>query len=183
VSGGNRLVRLAARRRRSSSTLALLVLAFLGVTSGVAAQGADRNRMASGDSVRIRLTGRMMVAAEFREWDVNGIVLDMDGLIEPYPVAVSDMERLDAFMRRTNRESFRHGAVLGAASGIFIGAAVGLLLHKTGVISDPDDPPAEIFTDTLRWVGLGLIGGAVAGGFYFGSHPGHGWIRIALPVS
>lgn len=139
--------------------------------------------MTPGDSVRVRLEGRVTVAAEFHRWQSDGILLDVSGFAEPYPIALSDMQRLHAYMRRTRRESFRHGAVLGAAAGLFIGAGVGLILHTTGVIAEEDGPPSEIVTDTLSWLGLGLVGGTLVGGFYAGSHPGLGWIEVQLPIS
>ncbi len=173
-------------RRRRAWLLGALALASALPTSPASVEGqggADRNRMSAGDSVRIRLSGRRTVAAEFTRWTTNDIVLDVNGFSSPYSVAVEEMERLDAYLQRTPRESFRHGALLGAASGIFIGAALGVVLHHTGVIDDPRAPPAEIVTDAMTWMGIGLAGGALVGGLWAGSHPGFGWIRIELPAS
>lgn len=176
--------RLAATDLSGTALAVGLAAVALGANVGpAAAQGADRNRMTEGDSVRIRLEGRMTVNAAFRGWQGDGIVLDVNGFAEPYPVALSDMQRLDAYMMRTRRESFRHGALLGAASGLFIGAGVGIVLHTTGVIAEEDGPPPEIVTDALTWMGLGLVGGTLFGGFYAGTHPGLGWIEVQLPVS
>lgn len=164
------------------AALATLVLT-LSFSQGLRAQGADLNRIEPGDSVRIQVSERQRVAAEFHAWGRDRILLDVHGFVEPYPVAVEDMEQMDAYLLRTSRESFRHGALLGAAGGLFIGAAVGLVLHTTGVIDDPDEPAAEIVTDTMQWMGLGLVGGALFGGFWSSAHPGFGWIRIELPAS
>lgn len=163
--------------------LALLTLLIPASPSGLAAQGADRNRMTSGDSVRVRLSGRMTVAAEFTRWEADGILLDVDGFADPYSVDLANMERLDVFMVRTPSESFRHGALLGASAGLFIGVAVGLLLHQAGIIDEEGGPPAEVVTDGLTFAGLGIVGGALVGGLYAGTHPGRGWIRVELPGS
>lgn len=160
-----------------------LVVALAVGVSALEGQGADRNRMTTGDSVRVEMSGRMSVAASFNRWRPDAILLDVDGFAQPYRIELSEMERLDVYMRRTRRESFRHGALLGAAGGIFIGAVMGLALHKAGVIDDADAPPAEIVTDAIQWSGIGLVGGALVGGFYAGSHPGLGWIRVQLPGS
>ncbi len=151
--------------------------------SEAAAQGADRNRMTVGDSVRVRLTGRMTVSAVFNQWQSDGILLDVDGFVDPYQVDLENLERLDVYMARTPRESFRHGALLGGTAGIFIGAVAGFLLHAGGVIDDEGAPPAEVVTDALTFAGIGLVGGVLVGGFYASSHPGSGWIRVQLPVS
>ena len=160
---------------------ALLLLAV--VCHGVQGQGADLNRIHPGDSVRIRVSGRMTVAAEFHGWEPDRMLLDVNGFADPYPVPLENMERLDAYLERTSQESFRHGAILGAAGGLFIGAALGLVLHTTGVIDDPDAPPSEIVTDSLQWMGFGIVGGTFFGGFWTSAHPSFGWIRIELPVS
>ena len=163
--------------------LVLALLFLLLAPWGVAGQGADLNRIHPGDSVRIKVADRMTVAARFHAWRPDRILLDVNGFAEPYPVELEDMERLDAYLERTSRESFRHGALLGAASGLFIGAAVGLVLHTTGVIDDPDGPASEIVTDATQWMGFGVVGGALFGGFWTSARPSFGWIRIELPVS
>lgn len=162
--------------------LATFVLS-LSLVQGLRAQGVDLNRIEPGDSVRLEVSERQTVAAEFHAWAPDRILLDVNGFVDPYPVAVEDLEKMDAYLLRNPRESFRHGAVLGAAAGLFIGAALGLVLHETGVIDDPDEPAAEIVTDTMQWMGLGLVGGALFGGFWSSAHPGFGWLRIELPAS
>lgn len=164
-------------------TLALVASGAMGSPRPVSGQGADRNRMVNGDSVRVQLMGRVTVAAEFNRWEGDGILLDVDGFEHPYPVDIANMESLDVYMVRTPRESFRHGALLGASAGLFIGAAAGLLLHQAGIIDDEEAPPAEILTDALTFAGLGLVGGTLVGGFYGSAHPGRGWIRVQLPAS
>lgn len=149
----------------------------------VVGQGADRNRMSEGDSVRVRLSGRMTVSAVFNRWQTDGILLDVDGFVDPYQVELTNLERLDVYMARTPSESFRHGALLGGSAGIFIGAVAGLVLHAGGVIASEDAPPAEVVTDALSFAGIGLVSGVLVGGFYASSHPGSGWIRIQIPTS
>lgn len=170
--------------RRTAALLgALIVAGVLGVGGEAVAQGADRNRMAVGDSVRARLSGRMTVSAVFSQWQTGGILLEVDGFADPYPVDLENLERLDVYMPRTPHESFRNGALLGASAGLFIGAVAGLLLHQAGVIDDENAPPAELLTDALSFAGIGLAGGLLVGGFYGSSHPSSGWIRIQLPAS
>lgn len=139
--------------------------------------------MTVGDSVRVRLTGRMVVSAVFSQWQAGGILLDVDGFVDPYRVDLENLERLDVYMERTPHESFRYGALMGGSAGLFIGAISGVLLHAGGVIDDESAPPSEVVTDALSFAGLGLVGGVLVGGFYASSRPGRGWIRIQLPTS
>lgn len=164
--------------------VALATLALsLSSLQGLRAQGADLNRLERGDSVRIQVSDRQTVAAEFHAWGTDRILLDVNGFVDPYPVAVEDMEQMDAYLLRTSRESFRHGALMGAAGGLFVGAALGVVLHQAGFIDDPDEPAAELITDALQWMGLGVVGGTLLGGFWGGAHPGFGWIKMAVPIS
>lgn len=164
--------------------MALATLALsLFCLQGLGAQGADLRRLEPGDSVRIQVSERQTVAAEFHAWGTDRILLDVNGFVDPYPVAVEDMERMDAYLLRTSRESFRHGALMGAAGGLFVGAAIGVVLHQAGFIDDPDEPAAELVTDALQWMGFGVVGGALLGGFWGGAHPGFGWIKMAVPIS
>lgn len=162
----------------------LLVVALMLPASATQAQpGADRMRVSPGDSLRIRLSGRMTVQAAFDSWGPHAVLLDLPGVGPPWPIPFEELERLDAYLIRTPSESFRHGAAMGAAAGLFIGAGLGLLLHATGVASDSDDPPETIITRALQGAGLGIVGGVVVGGAYARSHPTSGWIRIELPAS
>lgn len=170
---------------RTTWTTAGLLVAVL-VLPGRAAQaqpGADRTRVSAGDSLRIRLSGRMTVEAAFDSWGPSSVLLDLPGVDRPWPIRLEDLERLDAYLIRTPSESFRHGASIGAAAGLFIGAGLGLLLHSSGVASDADDPPETIITRALQGAGLGILGGVFVGGAYARSHPSFGWIRIELPAS
>lgn len=63
-----------------------------------------------------------------------------------------------------------------------VGAATGLVLHVTGVIDDPKEPPAQLFSDALEWAGIGMVVGSIGGGFLGGRNPGKGWIRLELPA-
>lgn len=154
---------------------------LLGPGATVVEAQADIMRVQVGDSLRVRLPGSLPIQAAFRAWDGQYMMLDIGGLDDEWPVSVFDMAGLELYTMRTPQESFRHGAILGAVSGIFIGAAIGLALHSIGVTDDPDAPPAQLMTNTLRGAGLGFALGAVGGGLYFGRNPGEGWVSIRLP--
>ena len=94
-----------------------------------------------------------------------------------------ELEALEAHVARTSREGFRYGAGVGAAAGIFLGAGLGLVLHATGIVNDPDQPQTQVMRTATRWLALGAVAGALGGGFYMGAHPGFGWVRIELPRS
>lgn len=145
-------------------------------------QASGLERVQEGDSVRLHFDGALPIDAAFQQWQSEQMLLRVEGLDEVWPVSVEDLSSLQVYALRTPRESFRHGAVLGAVSGIFVGAAVGLLLHTSGVIDDPDAPPAQLMTNTLTGAGVGAATGLLAGGLYYGRHPGYGWISITLPT-
>lgn len=149
----------------------------------VAGQLAGSERVMVGDTVRIRMPGGVLVSAELVRWNADIMMLDVEGLESEWPVSLFDMARLDVYDDRTSREGFRHGAILGAVSGLFIGAVVGILLQAGGVTDQPDQPPSQLISDAFTGGGIGLLAGGVVGGFYMGSHPGRGWIRLALPGS
>lgn len=150
--------------------------------SASAGQGSGVERIQAGDSVRVHFSGALPIDAAFEQWRDDELMLRVEGLEERWPVSVYDLSSLELYTLRTRQESFRHGMILGAVSGIFIGAAAGVLLHSAGVIDDPDAPPAQILSNGLRGAGLGAVALGLAGGFYFGRNPGYGWISIALPV-
>jgi len=127
------------------------------------------------------MPGGLPVAAEFVQWDYDVMVLGVDGLESDWPVSLFDMARLEVYGDRTSREGFRHGAIIGAVSGLFIGAVVGVLLQAGGVTDQPDQPPSQLISDAFTGAGIGILSGGLAGGFYKGAHPGRGWIRLALP--
>ena len=173
----------APARWRVLAGLALTGLAF-GVpftVTPVVAQLAGSERVSVGDTVRIRMPGGLPVAAEFVQWDYDVMVLGVEGLESEWPVSVFDMARLEVYGDRTSREGFRHGAIIGAVSGMFIGAVVGVLLQAGGVTDQPDQPPSQLISDAFTGAGIGILSGGLAGGFYKGAHPGRGWIRLALP--
>lgn len=158
-----------------------LVAAGVVSVSGQEDAQAGVLRVQIGDSLRVHLQGNLPITAAFRSWDGEYMMLGIEGIDDSWPVSVFDMDELELYTLRTSQESFRHGAVLGAVSGIFIGAALGLALNATGITDDPDGPPAQLMTDTLRGAGLGFALGAVGGGLYFGRNPGWGWVSIRLP--
>lgn len=132
--------------------------------------------------MRVHLRGGLPVDVGFERWQAGEMVLRVDGLDGRWFVDVDDVDQLEIYARRTNRESFRYGALVGAAGGLFAGAVVGLVLHTLGVIDDPDAPPAQVMTNTLSGAGIGVAAGILVGGLYAGRNPGYGWISIALPV-
>ena len=145
------------------------------------AQRSDTNRVNPGDSVRVRMDAGSRVDAAFRRWDGDSMVLRVAGLEAPWTVSVFDMYGLEVYTDRTRREGFRHGAVLGAAGGLFIGAVVGVALNAAGVTDDPNGPSDQLVTHAIRGAVIGIAGGALAYGVYRGRHPGRGWIGLQLP--
>ncbi|MGB1841147.1 MAG: hypothetical protein ACPHWZ_08580 [Longimicrobiales bacterium] len=143
---------------------------------------ADASRVEVGDTVRVGLPRGRPVQAVFQGWSSDIMLLQVEGMAMDWPVSIFDMARLEVRTARTRREGLRHYAVVGAVAGLFVGAGVGLALHSTGISADPDGPAEQIVMTTLRWAGLGTIGGFVSGGLLGGRHPGVGWISLALPV-
>jgi hypothetical protein len=166
---------------RALRQTSVCVLLALSVTAPLAAQ-SDASRVAVGDSVRVRFPGAMTVGASVQAWrGFDVMILDTEGLESAWPVSVFDIESLGLLTQRTPREGLRHFAMLGAVSGLFIGAAVALALHAGGAIDDPNQPPALIFVNGLRGAGWGILGGTLFGAVYGGRRPGTGWIQIELP--
>jgi len=161
--------------------LALLPAAALG--QGIIDEApTDASRVEVGDTVRVRLPRGQPVEAVFQGWSSDVMLLQVDGMAQAWPVSVFDMSRLQVWTQRTRREGLRHYAVIGAVTGLFVGAGVGLALHSSGISADPEGPAEQIVMTTLRWAGLGTIGGFVTGGFLGGRNPGVGWISLSLPV-
>ena len=143
---------------------------------------SDPSRILSGDSLRVKLPFSPAVKAVFLGWEADRMRLQVDGMKQVWPVSVYDLSRLEVRTERTRREGLRHYAVIGAATGLFVGAAIGLGLHATGVTDDPDGPPEQIVTTTLQWAGFGIIGGLLTGGYWGGRSPGTGWVSLSLPT-
>lgn len=141
----------------------------------------DASRVEVGDTVRVRLPMAQPVQAVFKRWDAEVMLLQVDGMAQDWPVSIYDMVWLEIHTRRTRREGLRHYAILGAATGLFVGVGVGLGLHSAGVIDDPEEPPGQVVTNALRWAGFGTVGGVLVGGFFGGRNPGTGWISLSLP--
>jgi hypothetical protein len=128
------------------------------------------------------MDGGFRVEAAFQRWNGESMVLAVEGLGVPWTVSVFDMHGLEVLTDRTRREGFRHGAVLGAAAGLFIGAVAGVGLNAAGVTDDPDAPSDQLITHAIRGAVIGIAGGALVYGVYRGRHPGRGWIGLALPT-
>ena len=175
-------MRVGAPARWSAGFVLGAVLAFCPAGCRKAAAQSDVNRVEIGDSVWVSVRGYVPVAATFASWQGENMMLNVDGLSGQWPVSIFDMIGLRLYTMRTRQESFRDGAMLGGATGLFAGAALGLLLHSVGAIGDPEAPPAQLMTHTLAGAGLGFVGGLFAGGFYYGRNPGLGWVSITLPA-
>ena len=143
---------------------------------------SDPSRILSGDSLRVKLPFSPAVKAVFLGWEADRMRLQVDGMTQVWPVSVYDLSRLELLTQRTRREGLRHYAVIGAATGLFVGAAIGLALHASGLTDDPVGPPEQIVTTTLRVAGFGVIGGFLTGGYFGGQSPGTGWVSISLPT-
>ena len=167
-------------RRPGCGCTVLAAILVLGVTCPVHAQ-SDLSRVELGDSVRVQLPRARAVEASLQGWDQGVMLLRVQGLESQWGVPVRDLAALSVYTARSPREGLRHYSILGAVSGLFLGAAVGLALHTMGVIDDPTKPPAQIITNALKWSGLGVVGGVVAGGVLGGQNPGVGWVGISLP--
>lgn len=161
--------------------IALALMAVPGTTEAQSGVQSGVLRVQEGDSLRVHLEGNLPITAAFHAWDGEYMMLGIEGIDDEWPVSIFEMNALELYTLRTSQESFRHGAILGAVSGIFIGAAVGLALHSLGVTDDPDAPPAQLMTNALRGAGLGFALGGIGGGLYFGKNPGWGWVSITLP--
>lgn len=165
----------------------LLRIALAGVLWSVVsvhsidAQMGDASRIERGDSLRVQLPGALWLDAQFRSWNADIMLLGVQGVAGDWPVSILDLDGLQIYGQRSPREGFRYWGLIGAASGVFVGAATGLLLHTIGVSGDAEGPTSQIISTSLRWAGLGAIAGAIAGGVYGGSHPGIGWIGVRLP--
>jgi hypothetical protein len=127
------------------------------------------------------MDGGFRVRAAFRAWEGESMVLNVDGLEGPWTVSVYDMRGLEVFTDRTRREGFRHGALLGAATGLFVGAVAGIALNAAGVTDDPNAPSDQLVTHAIRGAVIGVAGGALVYAVYRGRHPGRGWIGLELP--
>lgn len=135
-----------------------------------------------GDTVRVRLPRAQPVEAVFQGWEADLMLLHVDGMAQDWPVSIYDMALLQVHTARTRREGLRHYAILGAVTGLFVGAGIGLALHASGLTNDPDGPAEQIVATTLKGAGLGTIGGFLTGGFLGGRSPGIGWVSLSLPV-
>lgn len=142
----------------------------------------DASRVEIGDTVRIRLPRAQPVEAVLKRWEADLMLLEVDGMAQDWPVSVFDMVMLQVRTDRTRREGLRHYAIMGAVTGLFVGAGVGLGLHASGITNDPEGPAEQIVATTLRGAGLGTIGGFLLGGFLGGRSPGTGWISLSLPT-
>lgn len=158
------------------------VLLSSGVSPGLSGQTADLSRVHEGDSVKVLFPGSLWVGGSFAAWRADVMLIQTRGVAGNWPVPVLDLVGMQVHTLRTPREGFRHGAMLGAMTGVFVGAAIGAVLHATGVIDQPGGSTGEIVSDTLKWTGLGLAFGTIAGGFYGAAHPGSGWVEVHLPV-
>lgn len=135
----------------------------------------------SGDSVRLRVRGALLLDASMSELRQDTLILNLDGVDAPWPVSGFDLVTLERYADRTPRQGLRHGAVVGMVSGLFVGAGLALGLHALGSNDEPDAGIA-VLRSALTGVGLGAVSGAVGGGILGGRQPGRGWVSLALPA-
>jgi hypothetical protein len=148
------------------------------VTEQEAAAGPE---VTEGDSVRVVREGAISIEGIAVLIQGERISLRTDGVVALWPVSLSEMHSLDVLRPRTKSEGFRYGLGTGLAGGLFIGAAVGLVLYLTGAVGSADDPQAELLMQTtLRgsWIGSLVVG--IIGGFRGGADPGYGWRAVEL---
>jgi len=168
--------RLASPRRVGLSALLLLVGALgLEPLSGQIVQ--------AGDSVRLRMPGALSVEGLAESVHGEMLLLRTEGIEGIWQVSMFDMAQLDVHRPRTPRQAFRRGFGYGLVAGVFVGAAIGIAIHASGLVGSPDDPPAErLLQTTFRGIGLGTIAGGFLGGIVAARRPGLGWIEVRLPA-
>lgn len=156
-------------------------MAPFGLAPGDAhAQWHDLLELEVGDSLRVRLPGALRVDVSMQGWQRDTLMLRVEGLRTLWPVSGFDLETLEKFGDRTPREGLRHGAAIGMATGIFAGAAVGLLLEVTGE-PDETDVAQRVIGAAVRWAGMGAVAGTIGGAVLGGRRPGRGWVLLELP--
>jgi hypothetical protein len=138
----------------------------------------------AGDSVRLRMPSALSVEGLAESVRGEMLLVRTEGVEDIWQVSMFDMAQLDVRRRRTSQEAFRRGFGYGLVAGLFVGAAIGLVVHATGLVGGPDDPPAErLLQTTFRGIGLGMISGGFVGGLVAARRPGFGWVEIRLPAS
>ena len=155
------------------------VLALVGLATLVPA-GA-RAQVTAGDSVRLRVTGALRVEAMTTGLRGDTLLLTLTGVSTTWPVSLSDLESLEAFVDRSPRDGLRYGVAIGAGAGLFAGAIGGLALQATGLTDNGGDEATGLVSSVLEWSGLGVVAGAVVGAVLGGQRPGRGWVAIPLP--
>ena len=170
------------RGLRSTALPGVLLVVLAATVAPVGAQSADASRIASGDSLRLKLPGHLWVDAHFESWSADVMMLGVEGVTGDWPVSIFDLTGLQLYTGRSPRQGLRHWAMLGAVGGMFAGAGVGLLIDTSGAGAGMSGPSADIISTTVRWATIGMAVGAVAGGVYGGARPGMGWIGIELPT-
>lgn len=159
----------------------VLLIAGTALATPAAAQYNDVGALQPGDSVRLRLPGALRLNAQMSALRADTLMLVVEGLNDLWPVSSFDLVTLERFAQRDSRQGFRHGALMGMAAGVFVGAGIGLGLHASGVGRDTGEVTIDGMNTVLRWTGLGFALGAIGGGFLGGAKPGRGWVPVALP--
>lgn len=169
----------------SARHLVVVLLLVAAMGSGdvhVRAQGADASRIVTGDSIRLKLPGAFWLDAHFESWSADVMILEIAGISEDWPVSIFDLDGLQVYTQRSPRDGLRHWSLIGAVTGIFAGAATGLVLHATGAVGEPGAPPGQIISTALAWTGIGIVVGTIGGAAYGASRPGVGWVQVQLPT-
>lgn len=161
-------------RRRGGLLFALVSLALV-------APANARAQVSVGDSVRVRLNGALRVEAMTTGLRGDTLLLSLSGVTTTWPVSMSDLESLEAFIDRSPRDGLRYGAMIGAGAGLFAGALGGIGLYAIGLSGAEVDRATGLMSAVLTWSGIGVVAGAVVGAVLGGQRPGRGWVAIPLP--
>ena len=102
----------------------------------------------AGDSVRLRMPSALSVEGLAESVRGEMLLVRTEGVEDIWQVSMFDMAQLDVRRRRTSQEAFRRGFGYGLVAGLFVWAAIGLVVHATGLVGGPDDPPAERLLQT-----------------------------------
>jgi hypothetical protein len=167
----------------SAYRMAALLAIALGTSVPASAQAPipPAGGVLRGDSVRIQILRSDPVDASVVGWRADTLVMRVQGQDELWHLAAREIGVLQRYQAIPPQDAFRSGLMLGAATGVFAGAAVGILLYASGVTKDEDGPPAEqLVHSALKFSGLFTVGGALVGGIVGGRNPGWGWVGVKL---
>jgi len=169
------------KRRRADLLLGLLAGGVLFGAGPLVLPSPARAQVHAGDSVRVRLTGALRVEGMTTALRGDTLLLATAGLTTLWPVPLTDLESLEAYVDRSPRDGLRYGVALGAGAGLFAGALGGLGFYATGIGRDGEGGSADLMSVVLSWTGMGFVAGAIVGAAVGGARPGRGWVAVPLP--